>query len=66
MQIFINSAPVEVNPKHSLAEILAAEGIPAQGTAVAINNKVVPKATWGDTFLSEGCRLTAISAVCGG
>lgn len=66
MQIFINNAPIEVNPKHNLAEILESRGIPAQGTAIAINNKVVPKALWGDTFVVEGCRLTVISAVCGG
>ncbi len=66
MQIFINNAPVEVNPKHSLADILGSQGIPAQGTAVAVNNKVVPKALWADTFVAEGCRLTVINAVCGG
>lgn len=66
MQIFINNAPVEVNPKYNLVEILAQQNIPAQGTAVAINNKVVPKALWSDTFVSEGCRLTVINAVCGG
>lgn len=66
MQIYINREPVEVNPKLNLAEILESQGILLQGMAVAISNKVVPRAAWTATYLAEGANVTVISAVCGG
>lgn len=66
MQIFINREPVEVNPKLNLAEILESQGILLQGIAVAISNKVVPRAAWIVTYLAEGANVTVVSAVCGG
>ncbi len=66
MQIYINRETVEVNPKLNLAEILESQGIVLQGIAVAISNKVVPRAAWPSTYLAEGAKVTVISAVCGG
>jgi len=66
MQIYINREAVEVNPKFNLAEILESQGIARQGVAVAISNKVVPRAAWITTYLAEGADVTVISAVCGG
>ena len=66
MQIYINREAVEVNPKLNLAEILALQGIGLQGIAVAISNKVVPRAAWATTYLAEGANVTVVSAVCGG
>ncbi len=36
------------------------------GVAVAVNNKVVRKADWESTKLSDGDQITVITAVCGG
>lgn len=66
MQIYINREVAEANPKLNLEEILEAQGFPKQGIAVAIENKVVPRAAWTTTYLREGAMLTVISAVCGG
>ena len=46
MEVFVNRKPVEVEGPMTLAGLLAREGIPAEGVAVAVNNRVVPRAEW--------------------
>ncbi|MDE6819048.1 MAG: sulfur carrier protein ThiS, partial [Muribaculaceae bacterium] len=36
------------------------------GIAVALNNRVVPRASWADVRPTDGSKLTIITAVCGG
>ncbi len=43
MEVFINHSPVETDAAMTLAELLMQEGIAADGIAVAIDNKVVPR-----------------------
>ena len=66
MEVFINRKPVGVEVPTSLAELLAREGIPAEGVAVAVNNRVVPRDEWAATPVAEGMKITVIRAVCGG
>ena len=66
MEVFINRKPVGVEVPTSLAELLAREGIPAEGVAVAVNNRVVPRGDWAATPVAEGMKITVIRAVCGG
>lgn len=66
MRVFINHKPVETDAAASLAELLAREGLPAEGIAVAVNNRVVPRTEWAATPLGEEARITVIRAVCGG
>ena len=66
MVVFINRKPVGVEVPTSLAELLAREGIPAEGVAVAVNNRVVPRGEWAATPVAEGMKITVIRAVCGG
>jgi sulfur carrier protein len=49
-----------------LADLLAELHIPAQGTAVAVNDRVVPKAQYATHQLCEGDRIEIIVAVAGG
>ena len=42
------------------------KGIAADGIAVAIANKVVPRSEWPTTRLQAGTKITVIRAVCGG
>ena len=56
--------PGEALPE--LAELLMQEGIAADGIAVAIANKVVPRSEWPTTRLQAGTKITVIRAVCGG
>ena len=66
MEVFVNRKPVGVEAPMSLADLLAREGIPAEGVAVAVNNRVVPRAEWPATPVAEGMKITVIRAVCGG
>ncbi len=66
MEVYINRFPVECPPELSLAGLLQREKVSSEGIAVAVDNKVVPKKAWNDTFLSEGAKVTVIRAVCGG
>ncbi|WP_300799254.1 sulfur carrier protein ThiS [uncultured Alistipes sp.] len=66
MEVFVNRRPVEVGEPMTLAELLVREGIPAEGVAVAVNNRVVPRAEWAATPLGEQMKITVIRAVCGG
>lgn len=50
----------------TVADALAHEGIPAQGTAVAIGDRVIPRAQWSEYVLQDETYLTVIRAVCGG
>ncbi|WP_417014497.1 sulfur carrier protein ThiS [Alistipes sp.] len=66
MEVTINHKPIGVDTPMSLAELLAREGIPAEGVAVAVNNRVVPRGEWAATPVEEGMKITVIRAVCGG
>lgn len=66
MEVFINHSPVETDAATTLAELLMQEGIVADGIAVAIANKVVPRSEWPTTRLQAGTKITVIRAVCGG
>ena len=66
MEVFINHSPVETDAATTLAELLMQEGIAADGIAVAIANKVVPRSEWATTRLQAGTKITVIRAVCGG
>ncbi len=50
----------------TIAELLEKNQLPTVGVAVAVNNKVIRKALWDSTMLSEGDQVTVITAVCGG
>ena len=66
MEVFINRRSVETEESTTLAELLAREGLPREGIAVAVNNKVVPHSEWPTASLQEGAKITVIRAVCGG
>lgn len=66
MEVFINHSPVETDAATTLAGLLMQEGIAADGIAVAIANKVVPRSEWPTTRLQAGTKITVIRAVCGG
>lgn len=55
--------PVGIN---NLKALLQQEGFSGKGQAVAVNNRVVPKTQWEETFLEEYMKITVIKAVCGG
>ncbi|MDE6716356.1 MAG: sulfur carrier protein ThiS [Muribaculaceae bacterium] len=67
MVVEINNHAVEVaNGCDSLLQLLEQEGFSGQGKAVAVNNRVVKRSDWATTPLTDGMKITVISAVCGG
>lgn len=66
--IHLNGAPVPLADAATLAAVLAAAGAdPARpGIAVAVNDRVVPRAAWATTVLAPGDRVEVLQAVAGG
>lgn len=66
MIIHINNQSV-VLPEGSVLAVLATElELPAQGVAIAVNNRMVPRMGWESHPLADGDRVTVIKAACGG
>lgn len=66
MKIYINQKEIEVQDSISVKELLDMQQISIEGTAIAINNKLVPKNEWNDRILTEGNKITIIRATFGG
>lgn len=65
MQVIINNKNTEVAA--STAQELHAElKLPENGVAIAIANKMVPRAEWGNTVLKENDNIVVIKAAFGG
>ncbi len=66
MTISINGEQREIAGGTTLAALLDALGVRRDGTAVALNDDVVPRAQHDQITLQEGDRLEIIVAVAGG
>lgn len=67
MRIFINNNSEEISLENpTLEDLLTLKNIPASGTAVAINNKLVRHTDWQHTIVRADDSLTIISAAFGG
>ncbi len=66
MTIYINKTETEVSDGITVGEVLRQMQFPESDIAVAVDNKVVPRALWDSTQLQADARLTVIRAVCGG
>ncbi len=64
MTIYVNRKQV-VTTVSSIAELHAELDL-QQMVAIALNNKVVPRAQWASTTLSEGDNVVIIKMACGG
>jgi sulfur carrier protein len=62
----VNGAARDVADDVTLAALLDEHGAPREGSAVALNDDVVPRAMHGRTVLHDGDRLEIIVAVAGG
>lgn len=66
MKIYINQKEIEVQDNISVKELLDMQQIAIEGTAIAIDNKMVPKNEWNDRILTDGNKITIIRATFGG
>ena len=65
MKVLINNKEVETEAV-TLLQLTNELSLPAQGVAVAVDNRMVPRAEWTDNALSEGISIVIIKAACGG
>lgn len=65
MKLTVNNKAVETQAANlqQLADELV---LPAQGVAMAVNNRMVPRTEWASFLLSEGAQVVIIKAACGG
>ncbi|WP_410085777.1 sulfur carrier protein ThiS [Barnesiella intestinihominis] len=66
MKIYINQKEIETQDSISIKELLDMQQITIEGTAIAIDNKLVPKNEWNDRILTDGNKITIIRATFGG
>ncbi len=66
MKISVNGKEHECVADATLAAVASELQLPKKGVAVAVNNKMAPRAEWDTFFLHENDRLTIIKAACGG
>ncbi|HEY2221885.1 sulfur carrier protein ThiS [Actinomycetospora sp.] len=66
MNVLVNGVVTPVPPDATLADVLAAHGVPERGVAVAVSGEVVPRASWASTPLREGAVVEVLTAVQGG
>lgn len=67
MTILYNDQPLTLPDKNITLEDLAnLKDVPKQGTAIALNDKLITKAKWSVTTLKDFDRITVISAAFGG
>ena len=66
MKIYINQKEIEVQDSISVKELLDMQHIAIEGTAIAIDNKLVPQNEWNDRILTDGNKITIIRATFGG
>ena len=66
MTITVNGEARDIADGSTLEALLETIGVRRDGTAVALNDGVVPRARHAETALREGDRLEIIVAVAGG
>lgn len=66
MKVIMNDTPIEISGS-SLVQALSGSGInDLKGLAVAVNDAVIPRATWEKFTLKENDTITIIRATQGG
>lgn len=67
MNIFLNDIPTKLPEDHmNLKDLLEWKQISPQGTAVALNDKLIKQDLWSVKSLNEGDHVTIITASFGG
>lgn len=67
MTIFFNDEPIKLpNDFMTVADLVNWKKISEQGTAIAINDKLIKRDKWNVKELNENDRVTVISAAFGG
>ena len=66
MKVQVNNKEVETADASTITQLTVQMGLPAQGIAIAVNNKMIPRTEWESFTLHENDNLVIIKAACGG
>lgn len=67
MTVFINNQPEQIPDNiKTISQLADFKGLKADGTAIALNDSIVRKGEWESTRISDGDRITVITAAFGG
>ena len=66
MIIKVNGKEMEVADGATASELAKTMELPEKGVALAVNNKMIPRAEWAEKTLAENDTLVIIKAACGG
>jgi sulfur carrier protein len=68
MTIWLNGEEADLRAGSSVADAVAATGVPpdGRGVAAAVDGEVVPRGQWKETALADGQRVEVVRAVQGG
>jgi len=66
MQVEINGKKVEMPDTATLQTVAEELKLSPAGTAIAVNNKMIPRTQWASTNLVEQDKIVIIKAACGG
>lgn len=65
IRILINNEE-KLTESNNVQQLATELNLPERGVALAINNKIIPRATWEETSLSAEDNVTIIKAAFGG
>ena len=66
MELTVNGRPRLLADRCTVADLVAADGAPTRGSAVAIDGVVIPRSEWPTRCLEPGSRVELVHAVQGG
>ena len=66
MKILVNNKETDLTQGNPLADVARQLELPAQGVAIALNNRMIPRAQWAEQAVKDGDSLVIIKAACGG
>lgn len=66
IDVIVNGEPRSIDAGTTVAGLVAACSRSTRGMAVAVNEEVVPRSTWGDVELGSDDRIELLTAAQGG
>lgn len=66
MKIIVNNKEVNLIQGNTIADLARQLELPLQGVAIALHNRMIPRAQWEEQVLQPGDSLVIIKAACGG
>lgn len=66
MKITLNDQPLMLPESISLAQLLTCQQIFLEGTSIAVNNHIIPKANWQTTLVQAADQISVFQVIAGG